>query len=209
MAGIRIGTIMLGSVQAADNESIKTKFLMVGLPLLPLGSYYVGDEGYAVKVKLNWASVCAGYMRFYCGLGAVLGLILGLITWFQKIDPNPRMGMLLVVLSIISLVMFLISMLVLGKTDQSTLKDRRILKSLLGLGVHPAILPLKELNKLFAGLKQSLVEVGLPDNFEQLCDIDLEPDHAPVVYAAALYGQYAEPRKGWAEIANSLREHLT
>jgi len=208
MAAIRIGTIMLGSVQEADHEAIKTKFLMVGLPLFPLGSYYVGEDGSAVKVKLNLPSVSVGYMRFYGGVGAALGLILGLITWFKKIDPNPQMGMLLVILGVISLVMFLASMSVMGKADKATLNDRRLLKSLLGLGVHPSMLPFKELRQLFAGLRQCLVEAGLPDKYEQLCEAEIEPDQASVVYAAALYGHYAEPRKRWAEIVNSLSEHL-
>jgi hypothetical protein len=86
---MHVGFIFLGKVDDVPGLfSVKTRFLMIGVPLVPMGSYLVkvneeGADGEAIPIPLCAKSVAWGYGR--------IGLIVaGVIVFILGLPPNVR-----------------------------------------------------------------------------------------------------------------------
>lgn len=71
-----LGSVMVGSVERVGGTLIETQFLVFGLPVFPLRSYYVTECNAplearreiamrAIPIRINRRSVVAGYLRAY------------------------------------------------------------------------------------------------------------------------------------------------
>src|SRR3954469_8838429 len=80
--GIRIGTVFTGTVDQVGEESIQTKFFMIGVPLIPMESFFVlRDRGNGVDgfpIPLNGKSVLLAYLRWGAFIAAVIGGIVAM-----------------------------------------------------------------------------------------------------------------------------------
>jgi hypothetical protein len=86
---MRIGTMFLGKVDAIGHESVQTKFLIIGLPLVPLSSSYVLEERVngvrGFEIPVHGKSVLFGYLRMYAWIGA---LLCGVFALIERHDPE-------------------------------------------------------------------------------------------------------------------------
>lgn len=76
--------MFLGRVEALEHESIQTKFFVLGVPLIPLESFYVlAEEGRGVRghqlENVHGASVLAGYLRILLGVGAAIAGVMAYV----------------------------------------------------------------------------------------------------------------------------------
>ena len=70
---IRIGTMWTGTVDRVGGEFIQTKFFAIGVPLIPLGSFFVVREHQrGFPIPLNLKSVLWGYVRWLAFLGTAV-----------------------------------------------------------------------------------------------------------------------------------------
>src|SRR5688572_22688380 len=82
--GIRIGTVFTGTVDQVGEQSVQTKFFMIGVPLIPLESFYVlredvnGVNGF--RIELSGKSVLMAYARWGSFIGAVIAGINAMVT---------------------------------------------------------------------------------------------------------------------------------
>jgi Double zinc ribbon len=194
---MRIGTELLGEVESLGHESIQTKFLTVGLPLVPLESIYVTDEafgraqGYKLE-RLYGPSVLAAYLRNYLVFGAIAGAIWGYafgsaVAW---------LGFALL------LVAWIASLVAIGKLDPIERDRRECLRGAVGSGVPPELLTSEARNELLAGLNEAPVGaapwrklVSAPDR--------LPAEQLVTLYALARYG--GEPQAAaalWTRLEN-------
>ncbi|MCA9617530.1 MAG: hypothetical protein KC731_00825 [Myxococcales bacterium] len=132
---MRVGTMFLGRVEALEHESIQTKFFVLGIPLIPMASFYVVAEEYQgvrgqALADVHGASVLAGYLRILLPVGAVLAGVLG------HVERSGSSWALCVVLSL----GFLASMVFLGRLSEEERAKRSCLLRLLGTGVPPEYL---------------------------------------------------------------------
>lgn len=62
------GHVYLGAAESLDGECVKTRFLVVGLPLMPIEAMYcVRSRGFRVEgfpVQWNHTSILLGYLRW-------------------------------------------------------------------------------------------------------------------------------------------------
>src|SRR5450631_2860639 len=76
---IYYGTRMYGSVDQVGTASVRTRFFHISfLPIVPLGSYAVLDQGSGaantfrgIPIGLHGRSVLAGYLRVWGFVGAI------------------------------------------------------------------------------------------------------------------------------------------
>jgi len=140
--GILIGTMFVGKVDSLGEESIQTKFLVLGLPLLALESIYVtaevgkGVRGFPLR-HLHGRSVAAAYMRWWGWMLGVIGVLLGYVLQ-RDADVDPTVPW---ILSFALLFVGLHSTFRFGHLAPADRARRAILKSVTGVGAPAMFVP--------------------------------------------------------------------
>ncbi len=133
MAKISIGTIFIGKVDRINQQSIQTKFFMLGLPLFPLESYYclgLTKEGFrGFRIKLNFKSVYTVYMRWWVGVVSFLSIIFAIA----------KSQYVLLFLSALGVILTL-STIWIGRLTKKEANRRKVLINIVGIGAHPRTL---------------------------------------------------------------------
>ena len=129
---MRIGTMFLGQVEALGQESIVTKFFILGLPVVPLESYYCtrrtfrGIEGF--PIPLHRKSVLFGYVR---PLLVALTLLAGV---FAFVDGSLHLA----ILAALGAGLVLASAW-LGRLSPTEKRRRQVLGQVTGVSAPPSI----------------------------------------------------------------------
>ncbi len=130
--------MFLGKVDELGNESVQTKFFVLGVPLIPMSSHYVvaeqarGIEGF--EIPLHGKSVAYGYVRIFAWLGA---LITGVFAYLERRDAM-ALGLTAAALGAVAIY----TTFFLGRLSKHELLRRLLLKSVTGVGAPPEFLPL-------------------------------------------------------------------
>src|SRR5688572_2159066 len=78
---ISAGTELLGKVDKINNESIQTKFIILGMPLFPIGSFYCLEDPFPgsrlIRIQLNLKSVVLAYLRWWISIPSITLIIIG------------------------------------------------------------------------------------------------------------------------------------
>lgn len=180
---MRIGTEFAGKVDAVGPESIQTKFLVVGGPIVPLKSFYVLQEtGRGVNgfpIPLHAKSVLFGYLRNWLFIPAFVFLVLG----FAIRDELAWM----IVPGFVLTAAWLVCWLALGKPSASDRKKRETLGRLVGLRAPPSMVPMDVAQKIVAALRARLTEAGLTAEVGALAGTA----HGPMLSVAWAYAWYS------------------
>lgn len=199
---MRIGTMFLGRVDALDHESIQTKFLIVGVPIAPIASYFATSEQASgvtgFEIPLNVKSVLAGYARLGLGLAAFL---FGL---FGYIEHRPWHGAEhYFVLAGACAALWLLSMFFLGRLSERERQRRAYLRTATGVGIPPELLGEDMKDALARDLARRASAAGvLSSDWKARVDrADARPSELPFLLAFAEYD-------GDAERAASVRRQL-
>lgn len=156
--GIRIGTIFTGTVDAVAGESIQTKFFMIGVPLVPMQSYFVlndrgnGIDGFAIP--LSPKSVGLAYLRWSSFIGAIIGGVTAMVA------PSYRRGFGDFFVLGLFTALWIVSTFVLGRCDGETKTKRMLFKAATGVSALPAMLPFEVAEKIHASLKEAPPQSG-------------------------------------------------
>ena len=147
---IRIGTVFTGTVDQIGDESIQTKFFMIGVPLIPLESFFVlHDRGNGVDgfpIPLNGKSVVLAYLRWGSFIAAVIAGVMALVT------PSYRRGPSDVLPAVIAVVAWGVLTFVMGKPGKESLARRLIFKAATGISATPDLLPSHVASKIHESL---------------------------------------------------------
>jgi hypothetical protein len=150
---VRVGTMFLGHIERIGSEFIATKFFILGIPLLPLESYYGTSETYGgitgFKISLQPTSVLLGYVRILLFTAV---FTLGIAGYIQE-----SIGF--IIGAGIFAIAWIIAAFVLGKIPKHEQPKRIILKRYTGLYANPAILPDYLKQKISVSLKQQWEEL--------------------------------------------------
>jgi hypothetical protein len=184
---MRVGTMFLGRVEALDHESIQTKFFVLGVPLVPMASFYATAEHVngvdGIEIPVHGKSVLAGYGRI--GLFAVAALT-GIFAYVEHRSYHPQYG--LMVIAAAATVAWAALTFVFGRLSSSERMRRQMLRSTTGIGAPPEILdPLvragiakKLRGRWTAGGGETTWKVRLKSG-------DAKADEVPLLYAMAEY----------------------
>src|SRR3990167_4206706 len=156
--GIRIGTVFTGTVEQVGEESIQTKFFMIGVPLIPLESFFVlRDRGNGVDgfpIPLNGKSVLLAYLRWGAFIGAVIAGIMAMVTPSYRREPTEFIGVAVLSVAWVVLTFFA------GKPGKAILARRLIFKAATGISATPDLLP----SHLASEIHQSLQNNPMQDS---------------------------------------------
>lgn len=151
--GIRIGTVFTGTVDQVGEESIQTKFFMIGVPLIPMESYFVlRDHGNGVDgfpIPLNGKSVVLAYLRWGAFIAAMIGGIMALVT------PSYRRGPADFVFAGVALVAWVALTFFAGKPNKASLARRLIFKAATGISATPDLLPAHVASEIHESLQRN------------------------------------------------------
>jgi hypothetical protein len=134
---MRIGTMFLGTVDKFMHESIQTKFLVVGVPVIPLSSHYVlRDGGTSIsgfEIPLHGKSVLLGYTRIAAW---VIAAILGVFAYVEQREHGDLMWYAIGFLMMAVTLTFFA-----GGLSARERNKRRILYACTGMGAPADVLP--------------------------------------------------------------------
>lgn len=151
--GIRIGTVFTGTVDQVGEESIQTKFFMIGVPLIPLESFFVlRDRGNGVDgfpIPLHGKSVVLAYLRWGAFIGAVIAGVMAMVT------PSYRRGPVDFIGAAVMVIAWVLLTFVAGKPDKASLARRLIFKAATGISATPELLPAHVASEIHESLQKN------------------------------------------------------
>jgi hypothetical protein len=180
--------MFLGRVEALEDESIQTKFFIVGLPVFPMASFYATSEHVngvsGIEIPIHGKSVAAGYLRVGLFLVALLS---GLFVWLEHRTYHPEYGMMAV--SAVALLAWAVVTFAFGRLSPSERMRRTLLRKATGLGAPPEILPPALRSSLEKKLRARWVAGGGEADWKaRLRSGRAKAAEIPLLYALAEYG---------------------
>lgn len=151
--GIRIGTVFTGTVDQVGEESIQTKFFMIGVPLIPMESFFVTrDRGNGVDgfpIPLHGKSVLLAYLRWGAFIAAILAGVMAMVT------PSYRRGAIDFLPAIFTCVAWVVLTFMMGKPSKAMLARRLIFKAATGISATPDLLPSHVASEIHESLQKN------------------------------------------------------
>lgn len=151
--GIRIGTVFTGTVDQVGEESIQTKFFMIGVPLIPMESFFVlRDRGNGVDgfpIPLNGKSVLLAYLRWGAFIAAIIAGVMAMVT------PSYRRGPIDFVAAGVCLAAWVVLTFFVGKPNKASLARRLIFKAATGISATPDLLPAHVASEIHESLQKN------------------------------------------------------
>lgn len=206
MASIRIGTIFTGKVDAINQESIQTKFFVLGLPLFPLKSYYClgtthqGVQGF--PIKLNLKSIIMAYLRWWFGIASVVGIILAFAANEYYLLLPSFVGAAIA-----------ISTIWIGHLSKKEKSRRQVLVNVVGMGTPPSLLPQNTVIEVSAKLENAWKKSAYgsyQENWRSVSSVSSVPSQAlPLLYCLALYNKNEQlAEKVWLALESSIQAQI-
>jgi hypothetical protein len=202
---MRIGTIFLGRVGAVDGEAVATKFFMLGVPVVPLASYYFTEPmglgallagGKGFEIPTNATSVFAGYARV--GLFMVAALLS--VTSFD----DERFDLMELATVAPLWMLWLLSQFVLGRLSSKEKLRRRLLRAGTGVGAPPQWMGLSQASKVKEQLEQRWYKRSRSSNWRGVVSSGAVPQGSEaVLYSLCEYS--GESHLGQQVLALAMR----
>ncbi len=193
-----------GDVDAVGDESIQTKFLGLGLPLLPVQSYYIrgpstGCNPCGFSVGLHLRSIMSGYLRYWLGL-PIAAVLLSL----NVIGSQPTVcgyscaatGLWLAVLWWVA------------RPPARVARQRKILGMVVGLGADPCWVPRDMVPQILENLNKKWELVRGEFSLQKIDDALGERALLPLVYAIARYENRLHPNVESATLAQKAWKNI-
>ncbi|MDP1827251.1 MAG: hypothetical protein Q8L48_28515 [Archangium sp.] len=151
--GIRIGTVFTGTVDQVGEESIQTKFFMIGVPLIPMESFFVlRDRGNGVDgfpIPLNAKSVLLAYLRWGAFIAAIIAGVMAMVT------PSYRRGPADFIFAGVAVVAWGLLTFLAGRPNKASLARRLIFKAATGISATPDLVPAHVASEIHESLQKN------------------------------------------------------
>lgn len=141
---LRIGTMLTGTIDRVGGEFIQTRFFALGVPLIPLGSFFVMRQGgRGFRIPLNLKSVCWAYVRWLAFAGTVAAAAESAVS-----NWSPA-------LCVIMAALWALTTFFTNAPGREMLAKRSVFKAATGLSALPAMLPVELAQSMLESLEQS------------------------------------------------------
>ncbi|ASU36628.1 hypothetical protein [Mucilaginibacter xinganensis] len=181
-----IGTIFLGKVHEVKDQWIETKFIIIGVPLMPVASMLVTSSAFrgrkGFSVPLHQTSIIAGYARVYAAILAVVFLFLG-----------TRSGGALLT-GILFLAVWIYFFFVFGQEKNEGVESRNKIGNITGLFAPPEWLDSYDAYAIYEKIekKYTLLFMG-SDWLNDLQQGEIPREKIPLLYALSRYNYALGP----------------
>jgi hypothetical protein len=194
---MRIGTMFFGRVDDLVGEGIETKFFVLGVPLLPLNSYYFTGGRKGFEIPLHGKSVVLAYARMGLWLGALLWGVLGWVTKHYSDGPEILIGPLVLG----GLAAFCTWGV--GGVGKAEKPKRLVLRAVTGLAADPAVLPSGMRFDVLTHLESSWTKQSPARPWREAVDQPtFAAEQGPLLYALAAYSrETALEQRVWQRLA--------
>jgi len=198
---MRIGTQFLGNVDSVSTENIQTKFFLLGLPLIPLESYYCLESGFrnvrGFPRAMNRKSILVAYLFWWIAFPL---MVVGIVLFFA----NDREIQYLLLALLGAIVWFAVNRM--ARLDSTEKRRRTIFKNIAGISAPPELLPQDVLQRVLLSLEElwrsKTFDPSLSDWRNVVFLEDFELDSHLILYCLASYaGESSMAAKVWQKIA--------
>lgn len=197
-----IGYLLIGKTDAFDDECIKTRFLVIGLPLFPVASFYVtpserrsaflanrnldpADVGIwtHTPIPMHAKSIRSAYVLWWGFVAVMLVVVLG--------DKLPWAGVWFLAATLVWTAFFIASM-----TSKRAMRERSALASATGVGAWPEIQYRETTQRVFNALSKTWLSRHEEENgqhaWRDVAPADVKAEDLPDYYALCRYARALE-----------------
>ncbi|MHC4917757.1 MAG: hypothetical protein ACYTGB_19955 [Planctomycetota bacterium] len=196
-----IGTVYIGKVDGYKGQAIKTQFLIIGLPLLPLKSVFFieGNTGFDVGLSLRSAGLA--YIRWWLGIVTFIGGLAGIVG---VIHGQPH-GVPATVAAALAAFLWVPAAFVWGRLKGERKVTAALLHAGSGISADPRILPREMRQNVFTRMQAGLAEDNLPTDPDHWLSNEPKPEMLAALYVLAAYGAAgSEQPARWEELKDKL-----
>ena len=184
--------MFLGRVEAQGEQSIQTKFFVLGVPLLPLESFWATSDAVGglngFPIPLHPLSVGLGYLRIYSWLAAFMACVFG---YLEHRSYDPAYGYF--GLAALGLGVAVFAQFFLGRVSGREGATREVLYRFTGLYAPPEILPSDKRVEIGLALAKRWKQTYPSVDWRQRVDSGkASAGERPLLYALARYQE--DPR---------------
>lgn len=202
------GVLSLGKTDALDGECIETRFIIVGLPLVPVESRYCtwqsGFRSEGFPIRFQWKSAFFAYLRWWSVLVPLAALLDVLLFGFDaSIALKWRTAHWASALATIGLWVF-VCFFTAGPNARAK-KQRRVLGYVTGARVWPEVQKPDTLARFASQLDAEWRRRGLSE-WRTLPPV--EGDSLLLLYALLRYAHVLEPAGGWHAARDALWQSI-
>jgi len=197
-----IGHLYLGKTDDLEGECIKTAFLIIGLPLVPLGSYYCtwaqGFRMQGFRIKWQWKSLLFAYLRWWTSLVPLFAVFAILSGTADESTTLAEHILLHWAIPIILIVAWTWCCFWLTRPNAREKKQRSVLALATGNRAWPEILREEMLRQSAEALDAEWRKRSLPD-WRRITDREISGDDLTLFYALLRHAKVLEPNMAWAD----------
>jgi hypothetical protein len=198
------GVLSLGKSDALDGECIETNFVVIGLPLLPVGSRYCtwqsGFRSQGFPIRFQWKSAVFAYLRWWTSLLPLVALFDVLLFGMDASTKVTTRALHWV--CALSVVGFWVLVCFFGSGPNALArKRRRVLGYATGIRIWPEVQKPETLASFVAQLDSDWWRRGLPD-WRSVPPV--QGDALLLLYARLRYAHVLEPVAGWDAARDSV-----
>lgn len=191
------GVLSLGKTDALDGECIETRFIIVGLPLLPVGSHYCtwqsGFRSQGFPIRFQWKSVLFAYLRWWTALVPLVALF-DILLFGMDASMNATARVIHWVCALAAVGLWVLLCFFSSGPNALARKQRRVLGYSTGVRVWPEVEKPETLEGFASRLDAEWRGRGLPD---WRSAPEVQGDALLLLYARLRYAHVLEPLAGW------------
>jgi hypothetical protein len=191
------GLLSLGKTDALDGECIETRFVIIGLPLLPVGSRYCtwqsGFRSEGFPIRLQWKSVLFAYLRWWTSLVPLIALF-DILLFGMDSSMTVTARVIHWVSALAAVGLWVLVCFFSSGSSALARKQRRVLGYATGVRVWPEVQKPETLATFAAQLDGEWWRRGLPD-WRSVPQV--QGDGLLLLYARLRYAHALEPTAGW------------
>lgn len=190
-----IGEMHLGCVRKHGQQNIQTKFIVIGLPLMPTTSTLFTDVERGVDIPLFLPSVIAAYLRFYSFIAIIAAFI------FLGGGNSPSDRMIQYVVTTFVCVLWLYFLVGYGRLSRHGRVKASLLQAGCGLSLEPELLRAETRQSIYTHLLQTMKSHGVPHDPAYWLSNSPSREVVAIVYALSCYGQFKQAnRDSWRQV---------
>jgi hypothetical protein len=194
---IHVGIKSCGTVDVCHHQHVESDFVIIGLPLGPTGSFFVGRGDIRHPIPWNFKSLFAGYYRFY---GWIPAMIVWIVATPQGLG-NAGQNNALLALSGVILLVWLAGWFLLESARGSGKRRRELFGKLTGFYTLPGVLSRELCRELFEKIRPTLDSLQITSDPGYWDTHVPEDDLAPFVYVMAEFRARIDNSRPWRTIA--------
>jgi hypothetical protein len=182
-----LGLQNLGKMKSHNGQQVVTRFLIIGIPLFPLMSYFMQEDDRGIEIDINGKSVAKAYLSWISLLLGVL-LFAGGRSWFPL--PSSVIG----ILGIFFLGLSIYSFFFFHRSTDKENEIRDMLDKVVGINALPEYLNYVTASSFMRKLVKALKENGdIEDWKESIKQNSYNSEHIPLLFAITTYNKRLTP----------------